>query len=229
MKIENMIYKMLKTNTGINMCDSGGANGRMWQRNASKSLADFKAEPIVILYFDGYMDVTFSVFHHLTKTLELDEFCEKFNRMKCENWDGEFFGTSAKQCAWLEKNGFEVDKYRREFNTYNYDSDFSQVLQGTFLRQGGYVDNYVLLQIHQGADVRGGYTDAKLFKCDSDYFLYESAHFGLNENESLDYNSGGDIAIYNHESGDSDYLGSVEIDALCEKYHGQTIIGDCAF
>jgi hypothetical protein len=227
MKIENLVYSMLKTNTGINCMDSGGDNGRMWQRNAIKSLVDFKTEPEALLKFDGYLDVTFSVFHHLTKTLELDNYCQRFNKLKCANWDGEYYGTSDLQCMWLQNNEFEVDKHRDSFNTYNWDSNFSQVLQGTFLKNG--IDSYVLLQVHQGADVRGGYTNAKLFKCDSDYFLCEMAFFGLSDTESLDYNSGGDVAIYNRETGDSEYLDNAGIDALCTKYDGKTIKGDVSY
>lgn len=227
MKIENLVYSMLKTNTGINCMDSGGDNGRMWQRNAIKSINDFKAEPDVILSFDGYLDVTFSVFHHLTKTLELDNYCQRFNKLKCENWDGDYYGTSDSQCRWLEKNEFEVNKHRNEFNTYNWSSDLSQTLQGTFLKNGS--EEYVLLQVHQGADVRGGYTDAKLFKIESDYFLTEMAFFGLDGEECLDFNSGGDVAIYNRETGDSEYLDNAGIDALCAKYDGRTLTGEVNF
>lgn len=224
MKIENLVYSMLKTNTGIAMMDSGGDNGRMWQRNATKSLKDFQSEPSVSVSFDGYLDVTFSVFHHLTNTLELDALCDRFNKLPCDNWDGEFYGTSDKQCEWLEKRGFEVDKHRNSFNTYNWDSNLSQVLQGTFLKNR--IESYVLLQVHGGADVRGGYTDAKLFKCESDYFLNEMAFFGLDGEDALDYTSGGDVAIYNRDTGDSDYLDNAGIDALCAKYNGQTINGE---
>jgi hypothetical protein len=227
MKIDNLIYSMLKTNTGINCMDSGGDNGRMWQRNAIKSLNDFKAEPAVSITFDSYLDVTFSVFHHLTKTLELDNYCQRFNKLKCENWDGDYYGTSDNQCKWLDNHGFEVDKHRDSFNTYNWDSNLSQVLQGTFLKNG--IDCYVLLQVHGGADVRGGYTDAKLFKCDSDYFLYEMAFFGLDGEECLDFTSGGDVAIYNRETGDSEYLDNAGIDALCAKYAGRTLTGEVNF
>ena len=41
MKLEKIIYKMLIENTGIHMCDSGGDDGRGWQRNQKKSLKDF--------------------------------------------------------------------------------------------------------------------------------------------------------------------------------------------
>ena len=51
-------------------------------------------------------------------------------------------------------------------NSFNWDSDLSQDIQYQFL----YIDNacYVLIQIHNGADARGGYTSAKLFKCKYD-------------------------------------------------------------
>ena len=50
----------------------------------------------------------------------------------------------------------------RTWNTYNGDSDLSQILQGaTILIDDEY---YWLIQIHGGADARGGYTNAKLFK-----------------------------------------------------------------
>ena len=39
----------------------------------------------------------------------------------------------------------------------------SQILQGANLTINE--EQYILIQIHGGADARGGYTDAKLFKC----------------------------------------------------------------
>lgn len=36
-----IIYAMLTSNTGSHMLDSGGAYGRHWERNASKSIYDF--------------------------------------------------------------------------------------------------------------------------------------------------------------------------------------------
>ena len=39
------------------------------------------------------------------------------------------------------------------------------MLQGSYLDING--ESYLLLQIHNGADVRGGYTNAKLFKMEN--------------------------------------------------------------
>lgn len=216
MKLDRLIYKMLTENTGTHICDSGGSNGRMWQRNANKTLKDFINEPECTLDISsGYTDINISVFHHLCKTLELDDYCIKFNKLKCEEWNGDYYGTSEKQCEWLEKNDFTVDEYRREFNTYNFDCNLSQVLQGTFLRQGGYTDLYVLLQIYGGADVRGGYTDAKLFKV-TDYFLFDACSFCINDKYAIDV-SGTDISLYNYETYDNEYLSNDKFEAWAEK------------
>lgn len=203
MQLNNLIYKMLIENTGIAAMDSGGENGRCWQRNAGKQLKDFENMPEATLDInDDWLDITFSTYHHLNKTLELDSYCEAFNKLACDDWEGEYYGTSAKQCAWLDRKGFTASR-RGEFNTYNWDSNLSQVLQGSFLTLDG-IDEYVLLQVHGGADVRGGYTNAKLFKT-TDYFLSEYASFNLDDNHYLDV-SHGDISIYNQETGDSNYI-----------------------
>lgn len=223
MKTDNLIFKMLKENTGVHICDSGGGNGRMWQRNAAKTKKDFQNEPQCTLDLNnGYFDVTISLYHHLTATLSQDDFCQRFNKLKCADWDGDYYGTSKNQCHWLVKNDFEIDKYRNEFNSYNWSSNFSQVIQGTFLRQGGYVDNYVLLQIHGGADVRGGYTNAKLFKVDSDYFLSEDCYFPINDNLTLDVR-GEDISIYNRETGNDEFL---DYDRVFELTKERSFIGE---
>ena len=46
-------------------------------------------------------------------------------------------------------------------------------------------EEYILIQIHNGADVRGGYTDAKLFKLNDD-FLIHSYLYEYEEQEELE-------------------------------------------
>ena len=67
MKTEKIIYKMLTENTGVHMCDSGGDNGRHWQRNQKKKLKDFQKEKY-ISYDEDYC--TKSLFHHLVESCE---------------------------------------------------------------------------------------------------------------------------------------------------------------
>lgn len=157
------VYAMLTENTGKHLSDSGGAYGRHWERNQSKTIEDFDKEPESIVVFDkryNYFERTVSVFHYLSQ-LELDEVCDEFNSLNrdAKDWDGEYYGVSEKAQEYLDTMGFS-ENYT--FNTYNGDSDLTQVLQGTWIRdEDGEV--YLLLQIHGGCDVRGGYTNARLF------------------------------------------------------------------
>jgi len=176
--LEQTIASMLTENTGANMLDSGGANGRAWQRNLGKTVEDFRAKPsayaeVYLREWQGNLTAEVmpcvDVFHLLTSgVLELDDLCDEFNAMPVDDWGGNNFtnGVSSEGDDWLELNGFEL-KGDEGFNTYNWASNHSQVMQGQVLtldRDGE--ETYVLLQIHGGADVRGGYTDAKLFKFD---------------------------------------------------------------
>jgi hypothetical protein len=170
--VQRLVYKMLTENTGVHICDSGGSNGRGWQRNQKKTIQDFINEDEESYRFDMkynsiYRDV--SVFHYLSG-LELDDICERFNRRQGKDWDGNVgqlentYGVSERASKWLRDN-YEVE-VEYTFNTYNGDSDLSQIIQGSMLRifNDGQDETYYLIQIHNGADARGGYTDAKLFK-----------------------------------------------------------------
>jgi len=190
MKTAELIFKMLTENTGSHFLDSGGAYGRNWQHNAEKTLADFESEPQARLEIDGYeregkvsysFSPTISLFHHLTSCLEQDGLCKEFNALEVGNWNGQFYGTDQNQCDWLDDHGF--DGKEDGFNSYNWNANFSQVIQGNFLGRDG--ENYVLLQIHGGCDVRGGYTSARLFKISGfgeTYSLFnEQCGFGVED------------------------------------------------
>jgi hypothetical protein len=170
--VQRLVFKMLQEGTGVNMCDSGGVDNRGWQRNQKKTIKDFMNEDEESYQFDfKYNEIyrNVSVFHYLSG-LELDDICEKFNRRQGADWDGnvgqldDTYGVSNRASEWLQSN-YEVE-VEYTFNTYNGDSDLSQILQGSRIRifNDGQDETYYLIQIHNGADARGGYTDAKLFK-----------------------------------------------------------------
>lgn len=172
MTLNEQIYAMLTESTGTHMLDSGGYYGRHWQRNQKKTLEDFQAEPsatveIFLHRKDGVISYpeflpSASIFHLLTDVLELDELCREFNQMDAGDWDGDYLGTSAEQCAWLNA-GIGLVPEGEPFNTCNHSNALSQELWGAEFRDDA-GNSYILLSIHNGADVRGGYTDAKLFK-----------------------------------------------------------------
>lgn len=174
MNTEKIIYEMLIEDTGKHYLDSGGESNRHHQRNAGKTIDDFRNEPVESYeQRGGYIERTLSIFHYLTKFgLSIDETCEAFNHENsdCRDWeaDADIYGVCAK--AWTYLNEYHDVRVLRTFNSYNGDSDLSQVIQGSHVAIDS--EDYMLLQIHGGADVRGGYTNARLFKWnfnDSDY------------------------------------------------------------
>ena len=44
---KQIIYEMLTENTGTHFLDSGGEDGRNWQRNQKKTLEDFENEEYI--------------------------------------------------------------------------------------------------------------------------------------------------------------------------------------
>lgn len=176
-QIQRLVYRMMTENTGRHMLDSGGIYGRNWERNQLRTIRDFMSQPLEVLTYnvgEDYFYRTVNVFPFLCQMYELDDICDKFNRRnnKCKDWDGEWYGVSGRAYRWL------VDTYDpefvREYNTYNGESDLSQVLQADVVLIDG--ETYHLIQVHGGCDVRGGYTDAKLFKFRDYDYVYEWMH-----------------------------------------------------
>lgn len=166
--VKNLVYSMLTENTGKHFLDSGGTDGRNWQRNVKKSMQDFEEEEEELYQYDNkYNEIyrTVSVYHFLTNNLELNDICEDFNQLQndSDNWgaNADVYGVSSEAWSFLT-DCFDVE-IKHTFNTYNSDSDLSQILQGSMIEINR--DTYYLIQVHNGADARGGYTYAKLFKC----------------------------------------------------------------
>ena len=170
-EVKKLIYSMLTENTGTHFLDSGGENGRGWQKNKTKSIEDFENEEEEVYQIDAkYKEIyrTVSVFHYLTNNLEIDEICQHFNSLQnaFNNWDADanVYGVSFQAFEYLQNN-FDIE-VQGSWNTYNGESDLSQILQGANITIND--DDYILIQVHNGADARGGYTDAKLLKMDED-------------------------------------------------------------
>jgi hypothetical protein len=111
------------------------------------------------------------VWHYLTNALTLDGICDDFNALPCDDWNSDdAYGVSVVQVEWLKARGLTI---KDTWNSCNGECNLTQTLQGANVARDGDAleyPTYVLLQLHNGADVRGGYTDAKLFKVAGDYF-----------------------------------------------------------
>lgn len=193
---QKLLFEMLTENTGIAMMDSGGENGRMWQRNQKKTVEDFLNEPYATFEEVGGNEVdgwdispTISVFHNLSEQLELDAICNTFNSKKGDWIDSIYmYGINNHQDKMITKFLKEGANWDGEaWNTYNYNSPLSQILQGRTLEWGN--EKYVILQIHGGADVRGGYTNARMFKLRGEWLQENVYTLYKGETFSNDYGS----------------------------------------
>jgi len=164
----DILANMLKENTGTHFLDSGGDKGRAWQRN---QVRDFEKENATTLSFRYGIELTHNVYHWLKGRLE---YSEEFDQL-FEQWAKE----NSKDTSWFELMetfpGYLIDEYSFDVtgiygegepvtvNTYNHQSLLSQVLQFKYSEcsEGA----FVILQIHGGADVRGGYTKPVVFEC----------------------------------------------------------------
>lgn len=92
--------------------------------------------------------------------------------------------------GWLELMEDFAKKYDNEsitVNTYNGEDAVNQTLQYTAFDKDG--SSFVLLQIHGGADVRGGYTEPYVFEMDEKTSLMDNADLSATtgEGENIKY------------------------------------------
>lgn len=154
---------MFTENTGAHFLDSGGAYGRHHERNAGLTVRDFLNRPAVAIV-DEYAP-ELDAFHFLndrvTYAPELDAAFSAY-------YDASEDHALADVGNWLDQIGAEEVL---GCNTYNYDAAISQALQFSTFTLGGY--DYAIIQVHGGADVRGGYTKPRVFSAVSRYELFE--------------------------------------------------------
>jgi hypothetical protein len=165
-----IIANMLRENTGRSFLDSGSAYGRNFERNAQRA---FDKEPEAKAEFHKKygIDVSINVYHYLKERVTLSKDMDrKFHRFanRKENENSHWFEI---QDQWFKSMGDKITGLYGEgspisVNTYNGESLVDQVLQFTLFR----IDftDYVLLQIHGGCDVRGGYTRPRVFEVDGE-------------------------------------------------------------
>lgn len=166
-----IIKAMLTENTGVHFLDSGGDDNRRWQRNQG---VDFDSQPkyraeFSICPIDGTLQVDTSVnlYHWMNDNLHYDADLQA----RFDAWVEE----RNKYTPWLVL----MEEFAEEFsrgkpvtvNTYNEQSDLSQVVQYVeFCDRSQHETSHVLLQVHGGCDVRGGYTAPKCFRVRGDYY-----------------------------------------------------------
>jgi hypothetical protein len=173
--LKDRIIEMMTESTGIAMMDSGGANDRGWQRN--RLIDDWDAVPPVdVEVWDDEVIVQYSTYHYLMNFLSITEDSERLNDVLKEiiaDSDDPIYADIAEFLAWYDLPDDAPT------NTYNYDNIIDHVLQYHIIEID---DNpYIILEIHLGADVRGGYTYPQIFSLGSDEDMthFEGAQYDI--------------------------------------------------
>lgn len=168
-RTESILNSMLKEDTGKHMLDSGGIYGRHWQRNQTR---DFDHEPAVFLEFRVWkdsleIDYTRNVYQFLAEQLDYNPEIDADFQEFLENNDYIDFEAMQEYC---DLNGYESNIV----NTYNGECNLSQTLQFITFGDGPdlYNQEHVLLQVHGGCDVRGGYSTPRAFDLNYECGLY---------------------------------------------------------
>jgi hypothetical protein len=169
--LHERIYAALTENTGTHMLDSGGAYGRHWERNGRATIADMVNAPRATLSEWG---VSLDTFHYLAEWCELADdhaACAMLATLADENPDESWFGIADMlRDAVRDADGWASDGW----NTYNWETLLSQGLQGYCLTMPDDDRVMLVVQVHGGCDVRGGYTRP--------YLLSLGEHHGDGEN-----------------------------------------------
>lgn len=168
---ETRLYEMMTENTGTHFLDSGMSDGRHWQQNQKLTVTDFLARPKAILETEYGTYPTLDLFHFLNDRLTLSSMAQELQTSFEEYVDDSalsFYDTEAMET--FIHYATDATKQPDTANSYNWDNYLSQVIQYvTFEYQNRW---FVLLQVHGGADVRGGYTRPQVFEMCGEYTLY---------------------------------------------------------
>jgi hypothetical protein len=182
-----------------NGCYIGSSQGygRNWERNQCR---DFESEPQTFLSFDYGIETTHNVYHFLKDHLEFNkemndlfhEFAETDEYRELP-WLAAMEDFPAYAAKKLYEQNLEEDEYAMELtangiygegnpitvNSYNGEDALSQTIQYVYFVIDGV--GYAVVQTHNGADVRGGYSTPIVFECSDN-----SEGLGLFDNARVD-------------------------------------------
>ena len=207
-----VIKNMMCEDTGRNLLDSGDAYGRHYEENQNGIMTGPQK---VDFWTDGKKETELNpivpLYDFLTYNLEVDGESERFedefyNYIKVNDLD-------PYSVVDMEETIKVIGEYSgygdlEMINTYNYDSVLSQTIQ-FIMFSDGYDNIYVCLQIHNGCDVRGGYTLPKIFYVENPEYFITGTTDAIISCGCRDYNYYDYIEIYDDEnyiSVDDEYI-----------------------
>jgi len=195
------LAEMLQENTGRSILDSGDYYGRHWEHNQG---ADFESQPEGTIEFwnrKGELDFipTLSVYHFLKERLEYNPELDEQYREYVEQEGLSLVLESAESFAQSigGKGIYGDESGPLSVNTYNGEDLLSQTLQYVYWTDDD-GEAHILLQIHGGCDMRGGYTNPVVFDVvDSDGTgIFDNARASLYCEDCCEYWSSDDGCHY---------------------------------
>jgi len=147
--LKEVVAHMMRQNTGKSILDSGDYYGRKYEMLAN---VDLDAQPEATLDKYGYSK---SMYHHLCNTLysvaELDELYLDYDK----NYPNDTWVDTWERFLTIHNAIYNVE------NTYNFQTTIDGVFQVYDLEIDGY--HYTAIMTHNGCDVRGGYSQPRIF------------------------------------------------------------------
>ena len=181
--------------------------GRNWERNQGRN---FAAEPSGTVEFCYYparpehkmepsvgIEYTKNLYYFLRENLDFDaKMNDKFVRFANRKENKDMYWLECMEAFWeyLREKGYKVrglygDGEPFTENSYNHECNLSQTIQFGYAEieeDGGLSETYIFLQVHGGCDVRGGYTDVKVFTStnDSGILSFADGYIGCEKGHS---------------------------------------------
>ena len=181
---ETVIKHQLTENTGKHFLDSGDAYGRHWQRNKNSP----PWERPEYIFRDDY--VVHNVYDYLMNNVRRNETCVDIERaLYAFAYSDEYEKESWRTCitdfaAAVHDHGFDLpgaadvsddtletvyavaDEIGPDVSTWNtYNQEYHTLTQCIMGHDLGEVyGEFVAVQLHNGADIRGGYTKPRIYR-----------------------------------------------------------------
>jgi hypothetical protein len=192
-RTEEILLRMLKENTGRVLSDSGDFYGRHWERNQFRAFYGEKPSYRFVEYkrWDGSggKDIKVEAVAPLFSFLKAVLYYHRGMTQRLNNWmrklrEGDDITYDTGFVEYLNKHGCNCEATWGN-NSYQEDSaailDQGYQYQMIYCTKNEYCTDYVVLEIHNGCDQRGGYTDPKVFELKEGVFIVPNASIGCRE------------------------------------------------
>ena len=211
---EQIITEMLTESTGKALMDSGDAYGRHWEDNQKNGIKTGQQPVDFYINKDNQtcaITPNVAIFDYLKESLEYTEECQMLESLLPHlNYDALYNIESIvnnpsnypKELQLFERNEYFGSNV---YNTYNDEDCLTQGFQYIWFTYDA--DDYIAISIHNGCDIRGGYTDIHIFKVEwSEEFTmarceaFIDCECGMHKYQQLDpiymvYNNGYDEEV----------------------------------